>query len=147
MVLSEDRDVRCKQSYREGHSPAMSRAEDHGGRRTSLQRGGGRTHRHTALGANLGTNLHLAMQVDHTQVDEGEDLHRQARCAGVPVGEHFGVLIQRTAVEQFNRELHLCLSRLKGGSNESRKTLQTCSPRRCSYKCLQGFGWRWPSIC
>lgn len=51
------------------------------------------THRHTAVGANLCTNLHLAMQIDHTQVDEGEYLHRHARCAGVPVAEHFGVLI------------------------------------------------------
>lgn len=33
------------------------------------------THRHTAVGANLCTNLHLAMQIDHTQVDEGEYLH------------------------------------------------------------------------
>lgn len=34
------------------------------------------------------------MQVDHAEVNEGEDLHRHARCAGIAVGEHFGVGVQ-----------------------------------------------------
>lgn len=44
------------------------------------------------------------MQIDHVQADDGEYLYGHARCAGVPVGQHFGVCVQGTAVETETRK-------------------------------------------
>lgn len=43
------------------------------------------------------------MQIDHIQVDNGEDLYGHTRHAGVPVGQHFGVCVQGTAGETETR--------------------------------------------
>lgn len=43
------------------------------------------------------------MQIDHIHVDDGENLHGHTRRAGVPVGQHFGVCVQGTAVETETR--------------------------------------------
>lgn len=69
----------------------------------------GCTHRHAGVWPDLRTDLDLAVQIDHIQVDDGEYLHGHTRCAGVAVHQHFDVCVQGAAVERQKRGSEKCL--------------------------------------